>query len=57
MEVARGHRTEDRNTGWGHVFTFPCMRILMVREGGSAEVFTRFAMVRSVEVRGQPGQR
>ena len=34
------------NTGWGEVFTFPCMRILMVREGGSAEVFIRFAMVR-----------
>ena len=29
----------------------------MVREGGSAEVFIRFAMVRrSVEVSGQPGQ-
>ena len=45
------------NTGWGEVFTFPCMRILMVREGGSAEVFIRFAMVRrSVVISGQPGQ-
>ena len=48
MGVARGDRQSlgVMNTGWGQVFTFPCMRILMVREGGSAEVFIRFAMVR-----------
>ena len=55
-EVARGW-LGGMNTGWGEVFTFPCMRILMVREGGSAEVFIRFAMVRrSVVVSGVAGQ-
>ena len=64
--VTDGGWLGEMNTGWGEVFTFPCMRILMVREGGSAEVFIRFAMVRSVEVSGgqwrsvevsgQPGQ-